>query len=76
MDVCARGLKAAAHLLENGELDAMVKDRYDSWSRPEAVAMLDSDLASIAARVEAENINPAPRSGRQEILENLINRFV
>jgi xylose isomerase len=33
-------------------------------------------LAEIAAWVEAENINPQPRSGQQEYLENLINRFV
>jgi xylose isomerase len=38
--------------------------------------MLRADLASIAARVEAEGIEPAPRSGRQERLENLVNRFI
>ena len=30
----------------------------------------------IAARVEKQNVNPQPRSGQQEYLENLINRFV
>jgi xylose isomerase len=38
--------------------------------------MLGSDLAAIAARVEAEGIEPQPRSGRQEKLENWVNRFV
>jgi len=38
--------------------------------------MLQSDLASIEARVRAQAINPQPRSGRQERLENLWNRFV
>ncbi|MDB5474382.1 MAG: xylA, partial [Devosia sp.] len=33
-------------------------------------------LADLAARVEQDNINPQPRSGQQEYLENLINRFV
>ena len=33
-------------------------------------------LEEIAAWVEAENIDPEPRSGRQEYLENLVNRFV
>ena len=39
--------------------------------------MLDGkrDLDHIAARVEAEGINPEPRSGRQEYLENVVNRF-
>ena len=35
-----------------------------------------ASLADIAARVEKDNINPQPRSGQQEYLENLINRFV
>ena len=33
-------------------------------------------LEQIAARVDKDNINPQPRSGQQEYLENLINRFV
>ncbi|MEL6235961.1 MAG: xylose isomerase [Pseudomonadota bacterium] len=76
MDVCARGLKAAAAMLEDGRLEAARADRYAGWDTPEAKAMLGADLASIAARVEAEDIRPEPRSGRQERLENLVNRFV
>ncbi len=76
MDVCARGLKAAAAMLEDGGLEAARRGRYAGWEAPEARAMLGSDLASIAARVESEGINPAPRSARQERLENLVNRFV
>jgi xylose isomerase len=33
-------------------------------------------LADIAARVEKDDVNPQPKSGRQEYLENLVNRFV
>ena len=38
--------------------------------------MLGSDLASISDRVIAEGIEPQPVSGRQEILENYVSRFV
>jgi xylose isomerase len=38
--------------------------------------MLGSDLGAITQRVLDEGINPEPRSGRQEILENYVNRFV
>ncbi|MGR3496732.1 xylose isomerase [Citreimonas sp.] len=76
MDVCARGLKAAAAMIEDGGLNKALADRYAGWNTPEAKAMLDSDLASIAQRVLDEGINPVPRSGRQEILENYVNRFV
>ena len=76
MDTCARGLKAAAALLESGELEAARKARYAGWDTPAAQAMLKGGLSEAAARVQAEGINPAPRSGRQERLENLWNRFV
>ncbi|MFN4172910.1 MAG: xylose isomerase [Pseudorhodobacter sp.] len=76
MDTCARALKAAAALLEDGALEAARKDRYAGWQGEAAQAMLGSDLASITADVLARNVNPEPRSGRQERLENLWNRFV
>ena len=76
MDVCARGFKAAAAMLEDGQLEAARKARYAGWETPEAQAMLQSDLGSIAARVEADALDPSPRSGRQEILEALVNRYV
>ncbi len=76
MDICARGLKAAAAMIEDGGLEDALKTRYAGWTSADAQAMLDSDLESIQARVLAEGINPAPRSGRQEILENYVNRFV
>lgn len=76
MDVCARGLKAAAAMLEDGFLEKARSERYAGWETPQAQAMLDLPLEEIAALVEAENLDPAPRSGRQERLENRINRFV
>ncbi len=76
MDVCARGFKAAAAMLEDGTLEAMRDERYAGWESPDAKAMLEGDLASIAAQVAKDGINPQPCSGRQEILENIVNRFV
>ena len=73
MDVCARGLKAAAAMLEDGSLEEARRDRYAGW---EGSDLLASDLASIAAKVEAEGLNPQPVSGRQERLENLLNWYV
>jgi xylose isomerase len=76
MDVCARGLKAAAAMIEDGGLESALQQRYAGWETPEAKAMLDSDLTSITERVLAEGITPDPRSGRQEALENYVNKFV
>jgi xylose isomerase len=33
-------------------------------------------LEEIAALVERQDINPEPKSGRQEYLENVVNRYV
>jgi len=78
LDVLARSLKAAAALIEDGTYDKIVDERYAGWNQAGAQAMLKGErtLEQIAAWVEAENINPQPRSGQQEYLENLINRFV
>jgi len=78
LDTLARGLKGAAGLIEDGTYDKFLADRYAGWQDKEAKAMLSGkrSLEQIAARVEKQNINPQPRSGRQEYLENLVNRFV
>nr|WP_321527243.1 xylose isomerase [uncultured Cohaesibacter sp.] len=77
MDICARGLKAAAAMLEDGGLEKALNDRYADWETDVNKDMLaKGSLESITERVLKEDINPLPRSGRQEILENLVNRFV
>jgi xylose isomerase len=76
MDVCARGFKAAAAMLQDGTLEAMRDERYAGWNAASSKALLSSDLEAIAALVEADGIDPHPRSGRQEISENVVNRFV
>jgi xylose isomerase len=76
MDVCARALKAAAALLEDGALERARERRYSGWDNTDSKAMLGSGLAEISEQVLSKGINPQPRSGRQERLENLWNRFV
>ena len=78
LDVLARSLKAAAAIIADGTYDKTVDARYAGWQSAEGKAILEGkvSLADLAARVEKENINPQPKSGQQEYLENLINRFV
>jgi xylose isomerase len=73
MDVCAAGLKAAHAMLEDGTLERLREARYAGW---EGSDLLDGTLEEIATRVRDEGIAPLPRSGRQERLENLVNRFL
>ncbi len=76
MDTCARALKSAAALLESGELEAHRTARYAGWNSTPAKAMLKGSLEDAAARVTKESLEPQPKSGKQERLENLWNRFV
>jgi len=77
MDTFARGLKIASEIRKDGRLGDFVKARYSSF---------DSELgqkieAGQASFEELEKIalaggEPILQSGRQEMLENLINDFI
>jgi xylose isomerase len=77
MDACARGLLNAAEMIQSKELSKIVDARYAGWNKPVNKAMLagKESLDAIAKRVEKTNINPQPKSGMQERLENLVNRY-
>lgn len=78
IDCCARGLKAAARMLDDKALIAPLEQRYEGWNSAESKAMLagERSLEDIAQRVLSQGIEPQPRSGRQEYLENIVNRYV
>jgi xylose isomerase len=78
MDCCARGLKAAARMVEDKALSGPLAERYAGWKGAEAQAVLSGKrtLEDVAARVVKHGIEPEPRSGRQEYLENVVNRYV
>ncbi|MGB7243215.1 MAG: xylose isomerase [Sulfitobacter sp.] len=77
MDICARGLKAAIAMQQDGGLETARAARYAGWDESSAQALMkDATLDSITKDVVARGINPQPRSGRQEVLENYVSRFV
>jgi xylose isomerase len=78
MDAFARGLKIAHAIIADGRLAAFVKERYRSWDselgrRIQAGQVTFADLEGyILPKGEAAKNT----SGRQEMLENLINDFI
>lgn len=78
IDCCARGLKAAARMIEDKALSGPLDERYAGWSQAGAKAMLDGErtLEQISDWVISNAIEPQPKSGRQEYLENVVNRYV
>jgi len=77
MDVCAKGLLIAEQMINDGRLKAAVDTRYAGWDQPAGQDILQGrrSLAELADQVLASNTDVAPVSGRQEVLENLVNRF-
>lgn len=76
IDVVAKGLLNAAALIEDGRLDAIKSERYAGWDADFGQKVGSLDLAAIADLAVEQGIDPQPRSGRQERIENLINRFI
>lgn len=77
MDTFARGLKIAHAIREDGRLAEFVKRRYQSWDSGIGDA-IESGLAGFEdlEGYALENGEPVNVSGRQEMLENLINEFI
>jgi xylose isomerase len=77
MDVAARALLAAERMIQDGGLAKVVQDRYAGWRAPFGRDILsgESSLEALSNHVLTRNTDPAPVSGRQEYLENLVNRF-
>ena len=77
MDVCAQGLLVAEKMINDGRLKAAVDSRYAGWDTPAGQDILQGrrSLSDLAEQVLESNTDVAPVSGRQEVLENLVNRF-
>ena len=78
MDNLARALLIADRMLADGQLKAFVEDRYAGWKGELGSNILLGKLSleELAAHVQAKGLDPKHRSGRQEFLENLVNRYL
>jgi xylose isomerase len=77
MDVFARALIIADNILQKSEYKKLRKDRYASFDTGKGKAFEEGKLTLEDLRSYAiENGEPKTISGRQEYLENLINRFI
>jgi xylose isomerase len=78
IDTLARSLLVAAQLIEDGDLETVRAARYAGWDDNLGVSIMagDADLTKLEERVSSGEFNPSPVSGRQEDLENLVNRTI
>ncbi len=78
LDTLAQALLVAADLIERGRLDELREARYAGWDESLGRAILDGSesLESLEAKVASGEIDPRPKSGQQELLENVVNQSV
>jgi xylose isomerase len=78
MDAFARGLKIAAAMRADGRLEKLLKDRYASWDSGLGAEIESGkhDFASLEKIMLQKGEAAASASGRQEMIENLINTYL
>lgn len=76
MDACARALIAAAQMLEDKALTGPLEARYAGWASADSKAILAGERSFDQVADRALTIaDPQPRSGKQEMLEGIVNRY-
>ncbi len=78
VDLMARALLNAEDMIKDGRLDQFKEQRYAGWRGGIGAKMLSGNvnLDEVAEFALASNRAPAPVSGRQEWLENVVTQLV
>ena len=78
MDSLALGLIKAAEIIEDGRVDAFIKERYSSYSDGVGAKIRSGEvtLEELAARADEMGAPELPGSGRQEYLESVVNQIL
>jgi len=77
MDAFAHGLKVAARILKDGVLDSFISRRYASYDTGigAKIEAGTTNLRELEAYVLKAG-NPKQISGKQELLENIVNQYI
>ena len=79
MDAFALGFRAALKLIEDGRIDKFVEDRYASWKTGIGADIIagKADFASLEKyALEKGEVTDSLSSGRQEMLESILNNVL
>jgi xylose isomerase len=78
MDAFVRGLKIAAAMRADGQLEKLLKERYASWDGGlgSEIEAGKHSLASLEKLMLQKGEAAPNQSGRQEMIENLINTYL
>jgi len=76
MDTMARALLAAHAILEDGDLDRRVNERYSGWNDAQDILDGQVTLQDLHDAQLTSGSEPSRASGHQEELENLVARYI
>ncbi|MGC6441571.1 MAG: xylose isomerase [Rubripirellula sp.] len=78
MDAFAKGLKVAAAIRADQGIDGVIKQRYQSWDSGIGAEIESGSIgfSQLEAYMLEKGEVEANSSGRQELLENLVNRYL
>lgn len=77
IDCFARALISANDILEKSQYKSLRKERYASFDSGSGAAFEEGKLSlEELSEIAWKNGEPSPKSGRQELFENIINRHI
>jgi xylose isomerase len=78
IDTLAQSLLAAQRLVDERAVADNLNQRYAGWDGERGQRLLSgaTTLAELSDEADVADLNPTPRSGRQEWLENTVNRAI
>jgi len=79
MDAFALGLKIASKLIEDGVIDEFVKERYSKYEEGIGKSIIEGreNFETLEEYVlEKPYTEMMPRSGKQELLESILNQYI
>ncbi len=77
MDTFAKGLRAAAKMVEDGRIDKFVADRYQSYNTGIGKDIVEKKVGfKELEKYAIEHSHVVNTSGRQEMLESILNSYI
>ena len=78
MDTCAKTLLGVEKLINDNVIPKYVVDRYRKWDNDlgRKIHSEDTDLDTLHQIVIKNNLDPKSKSGQQEMLENILNKYL
>ena len=78
MDTCAKTLLAIEKLINDKTLSNYITQRYKNWNNElgKKIHSKSTNLDTLHEIVIRNNLEPKEKSGQQEMLENIINKYL